>query len=664
MNNYIPRSLSKLFGECFCQLLLLLTVSGAITSYSPGMPQVGLDSSWEFALNQAMAQGLTFGKDIIFTFGPYVSLYTHRYHPAIDTTYFMGGLYLTTAYWLCLAVMMRGEKLRWYVIVSVVVFLFLVHQRRDVAVFTYPLIACIACHRLLKSYSAERKSKIYSSIIITILFSGFGLITLIKGSIIPLYCIVTFLCCLFFLCKNEYYFALLSIFSFLASIVVFWILAHQPLASLIGYFTSMFPVISGYSDAMSVSGPISEIILFIVTYGMLLYMLWKGMNIHIHDKLFIVLVNLFIGFCAFKAGFVRHDGHKQIASLTLCFTVAIMAVNFRSEKFFTAIIICTIAWICIIDVTYRNHSISRPHARAFSIYIQQPKQFLKWFADRSARKTRFDAALQNIQRGTAFPILTGTSDIYSCSQSELLASGNAWLPRPNFQSYGAYTPALVMANKAHLLSEAAPDNIFFRVEPIDRRLPSLDDGASWPVLLARYSFDRLLPNNVALLRKREHAPVATDAAAAPAPPEWEIHSLGEAVDVPRPESPVFVKIAIKPTLLGRILTFLFKPAHLWLHVRLADGEERRFRFIAGMGETGFFLSPLIETTEEFSLLYADWAQPLAAKTVAWFSLSTGEGGGKRQRLAKWQWQNHFAVQFSYEDIPLSGSDQPSRKEMD
>jgi len=33
-------------------------------------------------MNQAIAQGLSFGDDIVFTFGPYASVYTQLYHPA------------------------------------------------------------------------------------------------------------------------------------------------------------------------------------------------------------------------------------------------------------------------------------------------------------------------------------------------------------------------------------------------------------------------------------------------------------------------------------------------------------------------------------------------------------------------------------------------------
>ena len=42
-------------------------------------------------------------------------------------------------------------------------------------------------------------------------------------------------------------------------------------------------------------------------------------------------------------------------------------------------------------------------------------------------------------------------------------------------------------NEEHLRGETAPDNILFSVDPIECRLPSLDDGPSWPALFDNYT---------------------------------------------------------------------------------------------------------------------------------------------------------------------------------
>nr|WP_241480456.1 hypothetical protein [Legionella norrlandica] len=52
------------------KFVLLIVVIAVFVPFSPKMPAPGLDASWAVGLNQAIAQGLAFGKDILFTLGP------------------------------------------------------------------------------------------------------------------------------------------------------------------------------------------------------------------------------------------------------------------------------------------------------------------------------------------------------------------------------------------------------------------------------------------------------------------------------------------------------------------------------------------------------------------------------------------------------------------
>ena len=45
-------------------IVLLITTIAKFVPFSPAMPAAGLDPSWVFGLNQAVAQGLSFGKEI------------------------------------------------------------------------------------------------------------------------------------------------------------------------------------------------------------------------------------------------------------------------------------------------------------------------------------------------------------------------------------------------------------------------------------------------------------------------------------------------------------------------------------------------------------------------------------------------------------------------
>jgi hypothetical protein len=53
----------------FCLAILLVPIN-------PSMPTGGLDPSWVLGLNESLTQGYKFGTDIVFTFGPFSSIYT------------------------------------------------------------------------------------------------------------------------------------------------------------------------------------------------------------------------------------------------------------------------------------------------------------------------------------------------------------------------------------------------------------------------------------------------------------------------------------------------------------------------------------------------------------------------------------------------------------
>lgn len=50
----------------------------------PIFPTVGLVPSYGYALNEAVARHFVFGRDIIFTFGPFASVSTQLYNPATE----------------------------------------------------------------------------------------------------------------------------------------------------------------------------------------------------------------------------------------------------------------------------------------------------------------------------------------------------------------------------------------------------------------------------------------------------------------------------------------------------------------------------------------------------------------------------------------------------
>lgn len=74
---------------------LFLFISPFFSSFAGGG---GLDSAWIIGLNQGFADGLVFGRDLVFTFGPYASVYSREYNPGSNTIALFGSICLATAF--------------------------------------------------------------------------------------------------------------------------------------------------------------------------------------------------------------------------------------------------------------------------------------------------------------------------------------------------------------------------------------------------------------------------------------------------------------------------------------------------------------------------------------------------------------------------------------
>src|SRR5262249_51796462 len=67
-------------------------------------------------------------------------------------------------------------------------------------------------------------------------------------------------------------------------------------------------------------------------------------------------------------------------------------------------------------------------------------------------------------------------DVFGCNQSYAIFNNLNFRPRPVFQSYVAYSEALMNLNEQFYFSPRAPEYVLFALSPIDERFPPLEDG--------------------------------------------------------------------------------------------------------------------------------------------------------------------------------------------
>ena len=268
---------------------------------------------------------------------------------------------------------------------------------------------------------------------------------------------------------------------------------------------------------------------------------------------------------------------------------------------------------------------------------------------------RFDRqrelAFEDMRKAYPLEHAGGSVDIYTIRQDILLANGLDWNPRPVFQSFQAYTPALQALNAAHLEGLNSPQQIYFRPETIDGRLPALDDGSSWPVIRSRYEIVGIVGDYAHLLR-REHPVAVSMESLAPFKIKFD-----EDLTLTDLKSSVYAQLDIHMTLAGRLLSLFYKPPALYVHVvtEPASGErhaeEREFRLIPGEAASGFLLSPLVISTSDF---------------IAWMQDSKGTAVQRMSIRANWLARHAYSTPISvrlwhFSSVPVSPKLSPELK---
>lgn len=641
----IRRSRARLWDVLPGLLLVLLSLL-TVVWLSPGFPYPQQDSAWVLALNQAVADRLAFGRDVIYPLGPWGSVYAGQYHPATDGMMLAGGTVIAVALVGGLLTLAQGGR-RW--VVLLIPLLIATVGERDPVFVAMPLLllaVAVAVARPALAVPSDTWSGRWNSLILLLLVVSCALLTLIKGTFGTQAVPMVGLAILALWSGGRFWLVALMLACYAASLAGFWLLAGQQLVDFPAYIATMPIVIAGYAEGLALNGSVSDIAAYLCGSTALLCLFWRSRAPgELTGTVLLSLGLLFTLFVAFKSGFVRHDEHALIAAGTLAMIPVLLVTTLRTHRLAAAVVV-TLSALTFISHHYPGYewpSFARGHDR---LTMAASGAWTR-MADPGRLRRLFDAEMAAVRTAMPLPRVTGPTDIYSSGQMILLANGLEWSPRPALQSVTVLGEILARADLDHLqgVSGRHPpvQNVFYRVESEDNRLRSTQDGLSWPALLAEFrveSYDRAL--ETALFQRRPGARPA-------APPGPVLlagqHRLGE--DVALPTSPTglaWATLDIQPTLAGRLASLLFRPPLLTATIRYANGPVERFRLVSALARAGFLLTPRVLNTEDMlSLLLPEHRTP-AGRPV---SISVSGGGGTR-----WLWQPRFTLRLQEIDIPV------------
>lgn len=604
-------------------LIAFLIIVSAIVPWWPEMPASALDPSWAMGMNQARVQRLVAGTDIVFTFGPYAMLGTAMYHPQTDTAMMLGCAFLAAAYCLCFARFMRDRDVRAAVLPVIVL---LCVSTRDALILSYPLLLGLTVLSP-RGLAGARALRVSEACLLFVLCLPLGLLPLIKGTFGIASVATLVVMAAWFVGRRAFLAAAITVSASFVALLVFWVVSGSPVAALLPYFANLRFIVGGYGDAMALSGPFTEV----VAVG-LAALLVLGLSLFERSQM---RTTAFVGvFCAafvglaFKAGLIRHDDVHLFIALDLLALLASFRFVQTKSRALAGALAGTLILSVVLHARYPMSGVTEPFRRTTSL----ARGIVARLHGTAVLDARYRQAMARVRDESPLPALSGTTDTYPIEQAALFASNNRWAPRPVFQSYSAYTPELLEMNRRHLSGKSAPDNVFFSIDPMDDRLPSLDDSTSWPILLRSY---------VSTGRSGERLVLRRKGAAADLPDlsyDRVIEgTLQTSFAVPAGQGPIFARVDMKPTWLGRMASLAFKPPMLWIETRQANGKLRVFRFVPGIGQAGFLVSPLVTDIAQFSRLQS--GDPLRDREVVSFRIIAGTGG-------RWLWDPTVSASFA------------------
>jgi hypothetical protein len=555
--------------------------------------------SWVPVLGEAHRLGLIFGRDIAFTGGPLSALYTGYFDA--DLAWWVAGFQIGTcalAATLCLSIARHTDVVGIAVILIAILFMV-----PDTLIILPPFLLVWRKATSPDPSSADQFITVYGAVITAAL-------TLAKFTVAPLALLCFVFADVLDLSVRRLPLALVSYA--IALVLLFSILEGGP-AWFIPYVRQSLDISVGYTEAMSLSGAWSEVVVFVAA------LLSVGISVAVTERslwlkqsttsLRVAVLTLSFAaylFISFKEGFVRHYTHSAVAWANLAFGVAIYgnarATVCLSRRHLIALQLLAIAIVLVVEPaiqarrfgqpisTHVNSALTRSPLQLSGLMdlISSPCQWLE------TMKTWKELQQKPLRDRISIAALEGSVDTIPLLGAALIAKGFDYKPRPTVEFYVTYTKSLIELNRSYFVGDRAPKYLLFRPDMIDDRHPAFAEGPLWPEFLRLYHPDRMI-GDVALLRRRDNISSETGLA----PVSQGTAEMGQPIRLP--PGPLFLKADMHLNVLGNAMGLLFKPPTVRMRVRYEDGSDELYLVIPQIVREGFLVSPLVATAQDYAM---------------------------------------------------------------
>jgi hypothetical protein len=600
----------------------------ALLGWRVGMnpPGVGLDASWNAALAMGVHDGLHWGKDLVFTYGPLGFLQT-------QLVWFTGQTVLSFLYSgliyavFCVGLVWALRRRLPLVLACVAAF---------VAVAVLPLLelgllsAVFACFWLLEDGAERTPRQLDAFVLAGATFAApAALIKLSTGPLVPLVLLLALLGARVGARRIVAYLVVLAV-----ELLVLWLAAGQSLGDVPAFIQHTVQISSGYSSAMLRSTDVAEwkvVVATLAAMALTLALVGAAWLATYRDRLARWAGTLIVALTAFsiyKEGVVRVDaGHLTVYFANAC--ILWVAVGFTVGRRW---------WVPAIAVVVFAVSLPlRPAGTADNLNAVSNLRFAfdqaRTLVSPGRREEAMEAGRSGM-KGTyalepgALAALHGrTLAVEPWEAAAAWAYRLDWSPLPVFQNYSAYTSQLDRLNAEVVESPDGPERLLRENQQVvDSEFPTADLDDRFPGWDPPEQARAVLCNFIPLYTSERWQVLGRvpDRCGPPRERGTVEAAAGEAVPVPTPgpNGVVFVRIeAAGVSGLERVQTFFFHAASRHATVN----GETRYRLVPETAGDGLLLraSPALTGPRSQAVEAGPFDPIPEARTIA------VDGGGDR-----------------------------------
>ncbi len=536
-----------------------------------GVIRFDIDASWLYMINAAGSNGLKFGTDIFFTFGPlgFLTMAQQTGANVLISVVFWTATVALHFFLLAQTPQHRKGKLLRYLLCLLILAL----QIPIPGDYRLNYLVLLALSIAWKKEGKMPWFCLACALTLVLCFIKFS------GAVAGALSLLLFVALTWVDEKKPRRELLLALGATPVVFVVLYMLYNPSLSGLLAYIKAALEISSGFSSAMSIyEGHIARLgcaVLIGISYAAL------AVITLVYNKKAGLYLLLFAGvlFTAFKHGFVRADGHTYFffSSLLIYMSIIVLFCDVSSVKpasklqsWWRVGSLCLMAtWILLAVMVFPQIKFVNP--------VQKIKENILWLQGKA------NSILED--SGAILPnaILEEIGDepvtVYPIDLAYGAYNAIHLRPMPVLQAYSVYTPYLDEKNAAFFISEeTAPPYIIFNVGTIDNRWPMIECPLTWKAIYDHYYVKYLsAEDRTTLLLER----IPAKDAAITQVVESQMVRKDDTVLVPQGDDGevILMQMNAELSLFGKLVKTFYQIPAVNMTVIYADGHEETRRVL-------------------------------------------------------------------------------------